>query len=132
MSPELVFHRWLSLRSWLLGTVLPSALALVAMLALLRAIGPSRDTLDHTSVMVGFAALYFMLFRGGHMLMIRSLHAEMMRKHEVAYRDRLSMIGEGELKRRNLGFTLARLKRDILIDAHEEKRRARDRLTGRD
>jgi hypothetical protein len=131
MSPEAVSHRWLSLRCWLVRTVAPAALSLVAVLALLRAIGPSETTLNHTAVMVGFAALYFVLFRGGHMLMIRSLHVEMMKKHAEAYRDKLSRMSTGELRRSNLGFTLARVKRDILIEARDAKKHKRDQLFNR-
>jgi len=131
MSPEAVSRHWLSLRCWLVRTVFPAAVSLIAMLILLRALGPSKSTLDHTSVMVGFAALYFALFRGGHILMIRSLHSEMMKKHEDAYREALSRITEGELRRSNLGFTLARVKRNILVEAQEEKVRQREDMFGK-
>lgn len=131
MSPEAVSRRWLSLRCWLIRTVFPTAASLIAVLALLRALGPSEITLDHTSVMVGFAALYFTLFRGGHMMMIRSLHSEMMKKHEDAYRDKLSRMNEGELRRSNLGFTLARVKRDILVEAREGKDKDREEMFGK-
>lgn len=128
MSPKAVAHRWLSLRCWLVRTVLPAAASLIAILALLRAVAPSETTLDHTSVMVGFAALYFILFRGGHMLMIRSLHVEMMKKHPDAYREKLARMTEKDLRRSNLGFTLARLKRDILVEARESEIEKRERL----
>lgn len=121
MSPETVSDRWLSLRCWLWRTVLPAAISLITILCLLRAIGPDPKTLDHTAVLVGFSALYFILFRGGHILMIRSLHVEMMKQHEEAYREKLSLITDIELKRRNLGFTLARVKRDILVEARQPK-----------
>lgn len=128
MSPEAVSHRWLSLRCWLVRTVFPAAGSLVAVLALLRAIGPNETTLDHTAVMVGFAALYFTVFRGGHMLMIRSLHVEMMKKHQDAYREKLARMTAKQLRRSNLGFTLARVKRDILVEARENEQQKRDRL----
>lgn len=120
MTPETLSDSWLSLRCWLLRTVFPAATALVAVLAILRLIGPDQRTLDHTAAMIGFAALYFTLFRGGHMLMIRSLHTEMMRKHPDAYREKLSAMPAAQLRRRNLGFTLARVKRDILVEARSE------------
>jgi predicted lysophospholipase L1 biosynthesis ABC-type transport system permease subunit len=120
MSPERLSQRWLSLRCWLVLTVLPAALTLLAVLALLKLIGPDERTLDHTAVMVGFAALYFTIFRGGHMLMIRSLHRDMMRHHEDAYREALAQLSQGELRRANLGFTLARIKRDILVKSRGE------------
>lgn len=131
MSPEAVAHRWLSLRCWLVRTVLPAAASLLAVLALLRAVAPSETTLDHMSVMVGFAALYFILFRGGHMLMIRSLHVEMMKKHPDAYHDKLSRMTAKDIRRSNLGFTLARVKRDILVDARDAEIRKRDQLFNR-
>ena len=40
-----------------------------------------------------------------------------MRKHQEAYRLKLGAMTEGELRRSNLGFTLARVKRDILVEA---------------
>ncbi|MGB6231356.1 MAG: hypothetical protein WBF53_14660 [Litorimonas sp.] len=128
MSPEIVVDRWLSLRCWLQRTVFPAAVVLLVVLGLLFAVGPDRKTLDHTAVMVGFAALYFTLFRGGHMLMIRSLHFDLMRKYEDAYRDKLRAFGADGLRRRNLGFTLAKVKRDILVEAQEAKDRKRDEL----
>ncbi len=131
MSPEALSARWLSLRCWLIRTVLPAAGSLLAVLLLLRAIEPNPVTLDHTAVLVGFSALYFVLFRGGHILMIRSLHGDMMKKHQEAYREKLAAFDAGQLRRRNLGFTLARVKRDILMDAHEKAQRETDRLYGR-
>ena len=128
MSPEAVSYRWLSLRGWCLRTVLPAAASLIAVLALLRSIGSSETTLDHTAVMVGFAALYFILFRGGHILMIRSLHVEMMKKYPDAYRGKLARMTRKELRRSNIGFTLARVKRDILVEARETEKEKRERL----
>lgn len=128
MSPHAVSYRWLSLRCWLIRTVLPAAIFLLAALALLRSLEPGETTLDHTAVMVGFAALYFILFRGGHMLMIRSLHKEMMKKHPDAYREKLARMTAKELRRSNLGFTLARVKRDILVEARETEKEKRERL----
>lgn len=121
MTPEFLSDRWLSLRCWLLRTVFPAACALLIVLGLLWFIGPDRRTLDHTATLVGFSALYFVLFRGGHLIMIRSLHEELMRKHEEAYREKLSLITDVELKRKNLGFTLAKVKRDILVEARKPK-----------
>lgn len=120
LTPEHVAHRWLSLRCWLLRTVLPAAVALLIVLVILRSTGAPQRTLDHTATMVGFAALYFTLFRGGHMMMLRSLHLEMMRKHEDAYRKRLGELSSDALRRSNVGFTLARMKRDILVEARSK------------
>ncbi len=120
MTPEGLAHRFLSLRCWLQRSVLPGALAVLAFLWLITLAGATPRTVDHAAVLIGFGGLYFMLFRGGHIMMIRSLHGEMMKKHPDAYREKLAAIPEDTLKRRNVGFTLARVKRDILMEAREK------------
>ena len=117
MTPEAIADRWLSLRCWLQRSVLPAALATIAFVLLIREINGSPSSVDHAAVLIAFGALYFVLFRGGHILMIRSLHGDMMKHHEDAYRAKLGALEEGELRRSNLGFTLARVKRDILVEA---------------
>ena len=120
MSPEALSHRWLSLRCWLQRSVLPAALAVIAFVWLIRQFGATDSAVDHAAVLIGFGGLYFALFRGGHILMIRSLHADMMRRFEDAYRAKLARMDAGELRRRNLGFTLARIKRDIMVEAQKK------------
>ena len=120
LTPERLARRWLSLHNWLLRAVLPAALALIIVLLVLRATGAPERTLNHTAAMVGFAALFFVLFRGGHQMMLRSLHVEMMRLHEDAYRARLAELSVEQMRRSNVGFTLARMKRDILVEAREK------------
>jgi hypothetical protein len=128
MSPEMLASQWLSLSCWLKRSVLPSALLLLGLLVCLRLINPGPVVLDHLAVLVGFSALYFVLFRGGHMLMIRSLHKDMMIRHAEAYRTKLAALDPDRLKRRNLGFTLARVKRDILIEARDKAQQKRNEL----
>lgn len=118
MTPELLERDWLSLRYWLQKCVLPSALVLLLVLGLFRLIGYEVSYLNHSAVIVGFFALYFVLIRGGHIIMIRSLHFELKRKYEDAYREKLAYVPKGQIKRRNIGFTLARIKRE-LIDTHQ-------------
>jgi len=105
---------YLSVRRWLQRCVLPSALTLTALLLFFRRDGQSPDNLGHEAVILGFFALYFILVRGGHLWMIRSLHNELKRVHGKAYRAQLSRIDRAGFKRRNIGFTLARIKREIL------------------
>ena len=114
MTPELLERDWLSLRYWLTRCVLPSAIFLLAILGLFRLIDADISNLNHNAVIVGFFALYFVLVRGGHIIMIRSLHFELKRKYEEAYREKLAYVPIGQIKRRNIGFTLARIKRDII------------------
>lgn len=114
MTPELLERDWLSLRYWLQRCVFPSAVILLTILGLLRLIGLEASALDHNSIIVGFFVAYFVLIRGGHIIMIRSLHFELKRKYEEAYRERLAYVPIGQIKRRNIGFTLARIKRELI------------------
>lgn len=126
MTPELLERDWLSFRYWLLRCVLPSAIVLLIVLALLRFTASSDKYLNHSAVIVGFFAVYFILVRGGHLIMIRSMHFEMKRKYQEAYRERLAYLPMGQMKRRNVGFTLARIKRE-LIDLNQPPPQAKPR-----
>ena len=117
MTPELLERDWLSLRYWLQRCVLPCAIFLLAILGLFRLIDGDISNLNHNAVIVGFFALYFVLIRGGHIIMIRSLHFELKRKYEEAYREKLAYVPIGQIKRRNIGFTLARIKRELMETA---------------
>ena len=101
----------LSLRTWCLRTVLPTALVLVAILLMLRTRGEGQ-ALNHWAVIVGFFALYYVLVRGGHLLMIRSLHSELKSKYPRTYSEKLAALPS--LRGRNAGFALARLKREMI------------------
>lgn len=114
MTPEALHRDWLSLRCWLTRCVLPSTVVLIAILALLSFTRTSVRELDHNALLVTFFTVYFILIRGGHILMIRSLHRELMRKYETEYRESLSFFTPISMKRRNVGFTLARLKREFV------------------
>jgi len=114
MTPELLERDWLSLRYWLQRCVLPSAIVLLVILGLLRLMDAEAVGLNHKALIVGFFVFYFILVRGGHILMIRSMHFEMKRKYEEAYRERLAYLPIGQMKRRNIGFTLARIKRELI------------------
>lgn len=114
MTPELLERDWLSLRYWLQRCVLPSAMFLILALILLRMIDADTSNLNHNALIVSFFVLYFILVRGGHIIMIRSMHFEMKRKYEEAYREKLAYLPIGQMKRRNIGFTLARIKRELI------------------
>ena len=103
----------LSFRCWLRRSVLPTGLALLAVLIVLALVsdGDGR-ALDHRAVIVGFFALYLVLIRGGHLVMIRSLHAELKRLCAEPYAARLAKLPS--LKGRNAGFALARIKRNLI------------------
>jgi hypothetical protein len=121
MTPELLARDWLSFRFWAVKCVLPTAAALLVILGLFTLVTDSPKDLDHNAVIVGFFALYFVLVRGGHIVMVRSLHKELLRKYRDGYIHKLGYIPQGQIKRRNIGFTLARIKRELMIEAQEKK-----------
>ena len=41
-------------------------------------------------------------------------HFELKRKYEEAYREKLAYVPIGQIKRRNIGFTLAKIKRELI------------------
>lgn len=114
MTPELLERDWLSLRYWLQSCVLPSAIVLLIILGLIRVFDPEVVSLNHKAVIIGFFVFYFILVRGGHILMIRSMHFDMKRRYKDAYSERLAYLPIGQMKRRNIGFTLARIKRELI------------------
>ena len=114
MTFEVLERDWLSLRYWLLRCVLPTSCTLVFVLLVMRWVSTDPKELNQSALIVGFFALYFVAVRGGHLIMMRSLHFEMKRKYKDAYREKLAHLKAETMKRHNIGFTLARIKRDIL------------------
>lgn len=104
---------WLSLRAWLQRCVLPSAIILILMMVCLRLTLQAGRYQDQTSLIIGFSLLYFVLIRGGHLMMIRSMHFDLKKTYGKKYEVKLSGLPQN-LKRHNLGFTLARIKRDLI------------------
>jgi len=117
MTPEFLISNFLSLRAWLQRIVLPTMLALLVFLYLFSVISDAPGFRDHNATIIGFFAFYFVLVRGGHIIMIRSLHQDLMKKHEAAYRYELAAVDTILFRRRSIGFTLAQIKRRILEDA---------------
>jgi len=117
MTPEFLIANFLCLRVWLQRIVLPTMLALLVFLYLFSVISEAPRFRDHNATIVGFFAFYFVLVRGGHMIMIRSLHKDLMQKHEAAYRYELAAVDPILFRMRSIGFTLAQIKRRILEDA---------------
>lgn len=113
MSPEELETRWLSLRYWLQKCVLPSAITLAGLLLALPVVLPKPAYRLETMVIFAFFTLYFVLFRGGHLIMIRSMHFDLKKTYGPKYESRLKSLPK-DLKRQNLGFTLARIKRDLI------------------
>jgi len=117
MTPESLIANYLCLRVWLQRIVLPTMLALLVFLYLFAVISEAPRFRDHHAAIVGFFALYFVLVRGGHMIMIRSLHKDLMQEYEAAYRYELAAVDPILFRMRSIGFTLAQIKRRILEDA---------------
>ena len=118
MTPDSFTETYLSLRVWLQRIVLPTMLCLLVYLYMVSAFSDTPRFRDHSAVLIGFSAFYFVLIRGGHMVMIRSLHHDLMKKHEEAYRYELAAIDPILFRRRSIGFTLAQIKRRIYEDAN--------------
>ncbi len=124
MTPETLIEEFLSLRVWLQRIVLPTMLCLLVCLYLFSSISETPRFRDQNATIVGFFAFYFILIRGGHLVMIRSLHKDLMKKHEDAYRYELTAIDPILFRKRTIGFTLAQIKRRILEDGkHPQGRR---------
>ena len=123
MTPEMLEQDWLSLRYWALKCVLPSMLVLLAILAVFNFFNQDAKDLDHNAVIVGFFTFYFVIVKGGHLLMVRSLHKELKRKYLEGYTHKLGYISRAQIKRRNIGFTLARIKRDLITEEMAKKSR---------
>ncbi|RKQ70741.1 hypothetical protein DES40_0040 [Litorimonas taeanensis] len=121
MTPELLERDWLSLRYWARHCILPSAVILCILLILLNLFSKSEIALNHRAVIIGFFTIYYVLIRGGHILMTRSLHKELLRKYEDGYRHKLGYIPQGQIKRRNIGFTLARIKNQLMIEERQKR-----------
>ena len=117
MTPESLITNYLCLRVWLQRIVLPIMLVLLVFLYLFSAISEAPRFRDHNATIVGFFAFYYVLVRGGHLIMIKSLHKDLMKKHEAAYRYELAAVDPILFRLRSIGFTLAQIKRRILEDA---------------
>jgi|GEM_PF-4070282 len=100
MTPETLLREWLSLRYWLLKCVLPVAIALTGLLLALRFVFKDPQSLDHNSLIVAFFAVYFIVVRGGHIVMIRSMHFDLLRTYGDDYRNALGYLPMGQMKRR--------------------------------
>ena len=119
MKPETLISEYLSLRVWLQRIVLPTMVCLLIFLYMYAALYDAPGQRDHTATIIGFFAFYFVLIRGGHMIMIRSLHQDLMKKYEIEYRYELAAVSPILFRRKTVGFTLAQIKRHI----HEEAKR---------
>ena len=117
MTPESLITNYLCVRVWLQRIVLPTMLVLLVFLYLFSAISEAPRFRDHNATIIGFFAFYYVLVRGGHLIMIRSLHKDLMNKHEAAYRYELAAVDPILFRLRSIGFTLAQIKRRILEDA---------------
>lgn len=113
MTPNELETRWLSLRYWLVKCVLPSAITLGTLIVLLPVVLPDPMYRTETMAIFAFFTLYFVLFRAGHMVMIRSMHFDLLKTYGPKYEERLKALPK-DLRRQNLGFTLARIKRDLV------------------
>lgn len=121
MTPETLIAEYLSMRVWLQRIVLPAMVCLLTVLYMIAALYDGPGHRDHTATIVGFFAFYYVLIRGGHMIMIRSLHHDLMKKYEIEYRYELAAVSPILFRRKTVGFTLAQIKRQIHDEANHPK-----------
>jgi len=109
-------NHYLTLRFWLRRYVLPTGLILIALLLLARFIsGPTKESateLNNISAILGFFSLYFVLVRGGHLYMIRSMHFQLKTEFAAVYPLSLQELPR-QIKIRQLGAALARIKANL-------------------
>lgn len=110
----------LSLHAWISSCLVPMTLVLIGLLILIKWLITDTQYQAQTAVIFAFSSVFYILVRGGHMMMIRSLHEDMKTTYGKAYEDRLADLPD-HIRHRNLGFTLARMKRN-LIDANTPKK----------
>ena len=118
MTPETLISEYLSLRVWLQRIVLPAMVCLLVFLYVYAALYDVPEHRDHAAAFVGFCALYFVLIRGGHIVMIRSMHIDLMERYEIEYRYELAAVSPALLRRKTVAFVLTQIKRDIYEDAN--------------
>ena len=104
--------KWLSLQYWLRSAVLPSGIVLILALLILKFLVSDRQHLDQAAALIGFFSFYYVLVRGGHLIMIRAMHHDLKSKYGDKYESRLKELPP-DLRQINLGFRLARIKRDL-------------------
>ena len=121
MKPETLISEYLSLRVCLQRIVLPTMVCLLIFLYMYAALYEAAGQRNHTATIIGFFAFYFVLIRGGHMIMIRSLHQDLMKKYEIEYRYELATVSPILFRRKTVGFTLAQIKRHIHDEANRPK-----------
>jgi hypothetical protein len=122
MTPKELERNWLSLYVWVRRCVLPAGLILLGLLLIIKLLLIDLWLLNHVSAIFGFFVVYFVLVRGGHLIMIRSLHFDLKKTYGKAYEVHLLTL-PSNLRRYNLGFTLARIKRDLIHSARQNKKR---------
>lgn len=117
MTPETLIAKHLCLRVWLQRIVLPTMVVLLVCLYVFSSLSDAPRFRDNNATIVGFFAFYFVIVRGGHIIMIRSLHNDLMKSYQAAYRYELAAVDPVLFRRKSIGFTLAQIKRRILEDA---------------
>lgn len=123
MTYQDIEQNWLSLRYWLIRVVLPSALFCLLCMAYLKFRTDSDQFRDHAAVIIGFFTAYFILVRGGHLVMIRSMHFDLKKRYGDKYAKRLAQLPKNG-RNQNIGFALARIKRE-LSDAAKPKHKSK-------
>lgn len=113
MTPEYLETHYLSVRYWVVRTLLPTAFILLLVLIVIGFLTGDGSELNHASVIAAFFAAYFVLIRAGHLFMIRAMHLTLKKEYAAVYPKKLASLPKN-MNRRNLGFSLAKIKSDLI------------------
>jgi len=112
MTVERIENHYLSLWYWVRYSILPAVSVLLILLVIVRLARPDMAELDKISAIAGFFAFYFILVRGGHIYMIRTIHQQLKSEYAGVYPKELAKLPD-RLKMRQIGASLARIKADL-------------------
>jgi len=113
MTPEFLEQHFLSTRYWIKTSLVPSVICLLLALLIIRVATVDRYDLNHAAVILAFFAIFFVLVRGGHIYMIRTMHFDLMKTYAGVYPKKLKQLPK-DMRRQNLGFALARIKSELI------------------
>lgn len=112
MTIERLEQVYLTPLYWVRFSVVPTGLLLIAILLLYRSIAISRGDLNEVAALSGFFAFYFLVFRAGHIYMIRTMHNQLKSNFASLYEERLNGLPK-QMNIRQIGAGLARIKAEL-------------------
>ena len=121
MTIQTLENRYLNIRHWIRYVVLPTFIILCLLLLIARRLTDSAVELNNISVILAFVATYWVLFKAGHIYLIRSLHLQLKKDFETSYPEALSELPR-KMKLREIGFSLAAIKAELIRNSSNKTR----------